>query len=178
MAGPEVSLWTVWVEVLPHSVVAHGWIPFLVVTLLALLASVLYVLWYRSDRPSDKAPGASLVSILGLFVTLVSALLVPVDIFLTSFMKTSDGSWKPWADQPEVRQSLESSILYTYYGCYGAILAFCFLFIPGTFFYHGPAEETVMLSSILFTVLYNVQSVGERLCHATKFTALSIFGFR
>ena len=133
MAGSEVSLWTVWVEVLPHSVVAHGWIPFLVVTLFALLASVLYVLWYRSDRPSDKAPGASLVSILGLFVTLVSALLVPVDVFLTSFMKTSDGSWKSWADQPEVRQSLESSILYTYYGCYGVILAFCFLFISQSF---------------------------------------------
>ena len=31
---------------LPHGVVAHGWIPFLVVTVVALVFSVLYVIWY------------------------------------------------------------------------------------------------------------------------------------
>ena len=31
---------------LPHGVVAHGWIPFVVVTVVALVFSVLYVIWY------------------------------------------------------------------------------------------------------------------------------------
>ena len=31
---------------LPHGVVAHGWIPFVAVTVVALVFSVLYVIWY------------------------------------------------------------------------------------------------------------------------------------
>ena len=67
---------------LPHSVVAHGWIPFMVgswdshdlrnmfsslqiVTLLALVFSVLYVVWYRSDRPRHRALGTSIIAVLG-----------------------------------------------------------------------------------------------------------------
>ena len=34
---------------LPHGVVAHGWIPFVVVTVVALVFSVLYVIWYAQQ---------------------------------------------------------------------------------------------------------------------------------
>ena len=61
-------------------------------------------------------------------MSLVTSILVPVDIFLVSFMKNSDGkeepamsvssnlynitgSWKPWAENPDVRESLKNSIL-------------------------------------------------------------------
>ena len=67
---------------LPHSVIAHGWIPFVVsdfilffeenilfssqvVTVLSLIFSVLYVIWYRSDRPHQRAHGTSTVAVLG-----------------------------------------------------------------------------------------------------------------
>ena len=77
-------------------------------TILCLIFSVLYVIWYRSDRPHQRAHGTSTVAVLGetkywrlvhrlnfiiagLFMSLVTSILVPVDIFLVSFMKNSDG---------------------------------------------------------------------------------------
>lgn len=154
---------------LPHSVVAHGWIPFLIVMLLALIFSVLYVMWYRSDKSRDKAPGTTAIAILGLFVSLITSILVPVDVFLVSFMKNDDGSWKPWAESEEVRESLKSSILHAYYSCYGLILFFAFFLIPANFFYHG-----------LDTSLEDDDdepTVSQRLCHSFKYVLLSVFLF-
>ena len=41
-----------------------------------LVFSVLYVIWYRSDRPQHKAHGTSTIAVLGLFMTLVTTILV------------------------------------------------------------------------------------------------------
>jgi len=159
----------VMVQTLPHSVVAHGWIPFTVVTALALVFSVLYVVWYRSDKPHHRAVGTSTIAVLGLFVSLVTSILVPVDVFLISYMKNSDGSWKPWAESSEVRDSLKDSILYAYYTCYAIILFFAFLLIPSNFFYHGldPGLEEDEVEP----------TVGQRLCHSAKYTVLTVFMF-
>jgi len=157
------------VNSLPHSVIAHGWIPFLIVTALSLVFSVLYVIWYRSDRPQHKAHGTSTIAVLGLFMTLVTTILVPVDVFLVSFMKNADGSWKPWAEDSDVRDSVKDSILYTYYFCYSVIFFFSFLVIPSNYFYHGldtGLEEDDVEPS--FT---------EKVCHSLKYTLLSIFIF-
>jgi len=157
------------VRSLPHSVVAHGWIPFVVVTALALLFSVVYIVWYRSDKPRDRALGTSIIAVLGLFVSLVTSILIPVDVFLISFMKTSDGSWKPWAESSDVRDSLKDSILYAYYACYSLILFFSFFLIPANYFYHGldPGLEEDEVEP----------TVGQRLCHSLKYTLLTLFIF-
>jgi len=156
-------------ESLPHSVIAHGWIPFIIVTVLCLIFSVLYVVWYRSDRPHQKAHGTSTVAVLGLFMSLVISILVPVDIFLVSFMKNSDGSWKPWAENPDIRESLKNSILYTYYTCYSLILLLSFLVIPSNYFYHGLDagldEDDVE------------PTIGQKICHSVKFSLLSVLLF-
>ena len=70
-------------------------------------------------RPQDKSPGSSAIAVLGLTLALMTSLLVPVDVFLVSYMKNSDGSWKPWAESEEVRESLKSSLLWAYYAAYG-----------------------------------------------------------
>jgi len=155
-------------ESLPHSVVAAGWVPFTLVSLLTLLLSTLFVLWNRSSRPQDKSPGSSAIAVLGLTLALMTSLLVPVDVFLVSYMKNSDGSWKPWAESEEVRESLKSSLLWAYYAAYGGILIFTFLLIPSNFFYHGlPHQDEEG----------NEPSFGIKLCHALKFTLLSCFLF-
>ena len=78
------------------------------VTVLCLIFSVLYVIWFRSDRPHQRAHGTSTVAVLGemkdnvdgnivfyissgLFISLLTSILVPVDIFLVSYMKNNDG---------------------------------------------------------------------------------------
>jgi hypothetical protein len=51
------------------------------------------------------------VTISSLFFTLITAFIVPVDVFLVSYMKSSDGTFKPWAVDPEVRANLQVPIL-------------------------------------------------------------------
>jgi len=137
------------------------------VSVLALLFSVLYVLWYRSLRPADKSPGASTISVLGLFISLITSLLVPVDVFLISYMKNADGTWKPWAETEEQRETLTDTILYAYYTCYSIILVLTFLLIPSNFFYHGLSNQSGDED--------DSPSVQARLCHSIKYTLLFIF---
>jgi len=154
---------------LPHSVVAHGWIPFVVVTAMSLIFSLVYVVWYRSDRPNHRALGTFIIAVLGLFVSLVTSILVPVDVFLISYMKNSDGSWKPWADSSDVRDSLKDSITYGYYTCYSIILFFAFFLIPSNYFYHGLSPGSEEDDEEV--------TVGQRLCHSFKYTTLTLFIF-
>ena len=142
---------------------------FQVVTTVSLVFSVLYVIWYRSDRPHHKAHGTSTIAVLGLFISLVTTAMVPVDVFLVSFMKNSDGTWKPWADDAEVRESLKNSVMYGYYACYSLIFLFSFIIIPSNYFYHGLDvgldEDDVE------------PSLTQKLCHSFKYTLLSVFLF-
>ena len=139
------------------------------VSAISLVFSILFVIWYRSDRPHHKAHGTSVIAVLGIFTTLVTTALVPVDVFLVSFMKNSDGTWKPWAEDSEVRDSLKNSILYAYYACYSLIFLFSFLIIPSNYFYHGLDagldEDDVE------------PSVSQKMCHSLKYTLLSVFLF-
>ena len=142
---------------------------FQIVTTASLVFSVLYVIWYRSDRPHHKAHGTSLIAVLGLFTTLVTTALVPVDVFLVSFMKNGDGTWKPWADDPEVRESLKNSVMYAYYASYSLIFLFSFIIIPSNYFYHGldvGLEEDDVEPSL-----------SQKICHSFKYTLLSAFLF-
>ena len=81
----------------------------------------------------------------------------------------SVGTWKDWAQDSDVRESLKNSTLYAYYFCYSIIFVFSFLIIPSNFFYHGldvgPDEDDVE------------PSFRERICYSIKFTLLSIFIF-
>lgn len=155
------------VDSLPHGVVAAGWIPFTAVTVLALIFSTLYVLWYRSSKEDEYAPGASAIAILGLCTTLLTLALVPVDVFLISYMKNDNGTFKLWAQDPSVRDSLKDSILYAYYACYSVILTFAFLIIPANFFYHGATSEDEQ----------DEPSVSTKLCRSFKFTLLFLLLF-
>ena len=141
-------------------------------------------------RSQDKAPGSSAIAVLGLTLALMTSLLVPVDVFLVSYMKNPDGSWKPWAESEEVRESLKSSLLWAYYFAYGGILVFTFLLIPSNFFYHGLPPQVKIHHRRPHQHHHcrrrhhdhqdeegNEPSSGKKLCHAFKFTLLSCFLF-
>jgi LMBR1 domain-containing protein 1 len=98
---------------IPHSVLAAGWIPFIVVLLLAVAFSVVYVLWYRSHISEEKSCSATCISIAALSITLLASSIVPVDVFLVSYMKFDNGTYKPWAVDPEVRNALADAVLDT-----------------------------------------------------------------
>ncbi|TRY62684.1 hypothetical protein TCAL_04648 [Tigriopus californicus] len=113
---------------------ATGWIPFIVVFLLSLLFSTTYIMWFRSVLVNERSKSATFFSVLALTITLVSSALVPVDVFLVSYMKESNGTFKTWAQDESVRMGLERSMLFTYYGFYGIVLVMAFFLLPLVFF--------------------------------------------
>lgn len=76
-------------------------------------------------------------------------------------MKTENRDFKPWANDSEVRQSYENSILYGYYALYGCMILFLFFIIPFIYFYYEESDEE------MFTR-------GSRVCIAFRYTIFFI----
>ncbi|XP_005110319.1 probable lysosomal cobalamin transporter [Aplysia californica] len=124
---------------IPGAVVAAGWIPFMVVIVLTLLFSGFYVRYYMSKYDSEVS--TTITAIIALTITLLTSALVPVDIFLVSYMKDSDGMFKDWANSSSVRDETEDTVLIAYYVLYG-LVAFClFLLLPFMYFFFEEKEE-------------------------------------
>ena len=73
---------------------AIGWSVFAICLIGSLIFSWLFVLWLRSVRENESSGFTNLIVSLCLCITIVSALLVPVDVFLVSSMKNADGSYQ------------------------------------------------------------------------------------
>ena len=77
-----------------------------------------------------------MVSVLALFVTLLTSAVIPVDVFLVSFMKHENGTFKPWAHNNGTRESIEGAVTYMYYTLYGLVALFIFVLLPFAYFYY------------------------------------------
>lgn len=139
---------------LPASVVAAGWIPFVVTVLVTLATSFLYIKYFSSKYESTVI--TSVTASLALSVALFTTCLVPVDVFLVSFMKNSNGTFKDWALDPMVRDSLENTILYAYYALYGCMGLFMFFILPFVYFYYEEQDS--------------IATTGSKICGALKYT--------
>ncbi|XP_064624509.1 probable lysosomal cobalamin transporter [Lineus longissimus] len=138
----------------PSSVLAVGWIPFTVVLLLILFFSFIYIRYFQSKYDSELS--STIVSIFALAVALFTSALVPVDIFLVSFMKNRNGTFKPWANISEDRDSMEDTVLYAYYSLYILVMVFMFFILPFVYFYYEEKDDD--------------QPQKARCCSAFKFT--------
>jgi len=143
----------------PHSVLAAGWIPFVVCVILTIIFSFFYIRYFQSKYESEVS--SSIVSMLGLVVVLLTTAVIPVDIFLVAFMKDDQGHFKPWAESNETRQSLQQDVLYTYYAMYMCVMLFLFLLLPFSYFFYEEADEDV--------------SNKSRTCTALKYTLVFAF---
>ena len=153
--------------------IATGWILFGFCLVGSLIFSWCYILYLRSLRHEEKSTWTNFISVLCLTITIVSAGLVPVDVFLVSSMKTSNGTYEEWAKDPQTRSALMWHVQLAYYALFSLILVLAFLVLPSTFFYftastldedeEGEAGEEV-----------EAQSTGKRLCRALKFTSASV----
>ncbi|XP_032626233.1 lysosomal cobalamin transport escort protein LMBD1 isoform X4 [Chelonoidis abingdonii] len=81
-----------------------------------------------------------MTAILALAIALITSALLPVDIFLVSYMKNQNGTFKEWADANVTRQ-IEDTVLYGYYTLYSIILFSVFLWIPFVYFYYEEKDE-------------------------------------
>ncbi|XP_051469674.1 lysosomal cobalamin transport escort protein LMBD1 isoform X2 [Apus apus] len=115
-----------------------GWCLFGLALLAILIFCWVYVRKYQSRRESEVI--STITAIFALAVALISSALLPVDIFLVSYMKNPNGTFKDWADANVSRQ-IEDTVLYGYYTLYSIILFCVFLWIPFVYFYYEEKEE-------------------------------------
>ncbi|PRD28894.1 UNVERIFIED_CONTAM: lysosomal cobalamin transporter [Trichonephila clavipes] len=142
---------------LPSFVSAYGWVPFVVAILLSILFSSLYVKRFRCRSERDKC--SSMIVTIGISIALLSASLLPVDVFLVSYMKNSDGTFKEWATN-STRQAVEDSVTYTYYSLYGIILFYTFFVLPLSYFSYEERDEdsrnsfSVFTTALIYTLVF------------------------
>ncbi|XP_025951667.1 lysosomal cobalamin transport escort protein LMBD1 isoform X3 [Dromaius novaehollandiae] len=89
-----------------------GWCLFGLALLAILIFCWVYVRKYQSRRESEVV--STITAIFALAIALISSALLPVDIFLVSYMKNQNGTFKDWADANVSRQ-IEDTVLYGYY---------------------------------------------------------------
>ncbi|NXB48806.1 LMBD1 protein, partial [Leucopsar rothschildi] len=115
-----------------------GWCLFGLALLVILIFCWVYVRKYQSRRESEVI--STITAIFALAVALITSALLPVDIFLVSYMKNQNGTFKVWADSNVSRQ-IEDTVLYGYYTLYSIILFCVFLWIPFVYFYYEEKED-------------------------------------
>jgi hypothetical protein len=90
----------------PASVAAAGWAPLAAAFVLALIFSAAFVLWHRSVHVGESHALSTTMATVGLTITLLSSVLVPVDVFLVSMSKNRNGTYRAWAANPDERFSI------------------------------------------------------------------------
>uniref|UniRef100_A0A8K9XBH6 Lysosomal cobalamin transport escort protein LMBD1 n=1 Tax=Oncorhynchus mykiss TaxID=8022 RepID=A0A8K9XBH6_ONCMY len=86
---------------------------------------------YQSRQESEVI--STITAICALAIALITSALLPVDIFLVSYMKHPNGTYK-------VRQ-IEDTVLYAYYSLYSLLLFCVFLWIPFVYFYYEEKDD-------------------------------------
>ncbi|KAK6180086.1 hypothetical protein SNE40_012298 [Patella caerulea] len=136
---------------IPSFVLAAGWIPFVVILVCILIFSASYIRYYMSKYDSELS--STLAAIFALAVALFTTALIPVDIFLVSYMKNSNGDYEDWANSSSVRKEIERSVLYAYLSLY-CLVAFCiFILLPFIYFFYEEKDEASTCKSRCCTAL-------------------------
>lgn len=116
-----------------------GWSIFTLILLVILVFCWVYIRKFQSRQESEVV--STITAICALAIALITSALLPVDIFLVSFMKYPNGTYKEWAANNETRGKIEDSVLYGYYTLYSIILLCVFLWIPFVYFYYEERDD-------------------------------------
>uniref|UniRef100_A0A8K9XZ01 Lysosomal cobalamin transport escort protein LMBD1 n=1 Tax=Oncorhynchus mykiss TaxID=8022 RepID=A0A8K9XZ01_ONCMY len=118
---------------------ALGWSIFALVFLVILSFCWVYIRKYQSRQESEVI--STITAICALAIALITSALLPVDIFLVSYMKHPNGTYKEWAENNETRGQIEDTVLYAYYSLYSLLLFCVFLWIPFVYFYYEEKDD-------------------------------------
>nr|XP_027197934.1 probable lysosomal cobalamin transporter isoform X2 [Dermatophagoides pteronyssinus] len=126
-------------------------------SLFALLFIIIFSIYYvrKYSNLEDSIRTTNITAIISLIIALLTCSLLPVDIFIVSSMKYSNGTFKEWASNITERQHFSNQILYTYYSLYSLIFMFIFLVIPFVYFYFEERESSIFDTNPLLTSLRN-----------------------
>lgn len=116
----------------------------------------------RYRNPYEQDLISFVTSVFSLIVVLITSALLPVDIFLVSYMKEENGTFKEWASDNATRQQVESSVMYSYYALYGVVFVLLFALIPFVYFFFEEKNDDGFGNE-------------DRLCTAFKYTVGFVF---
>ncbi|XP_037077362.1 probable lysosomal cobalamin transporter [Pollicipes pollicipes] len=124
----------------PPSFFAAKWIVIIISILMVSAVSWLYVLYYQhSRRRSWLVSGLVAAS---LSVTLLVLVIIPVDVYAISSLKTKEGQFEPWASTNASRARVEDTIMNGYYVLYSLVFFVVFFLMPfAYFFYREPSDQ-------------------------------------
>lgn len=83
--------------------------------LFMIVYMVKFVFRYKSEYESN--PLCTATVLFCLLITLLTAFVIPIDIFLVSFIKDHDGTLKPWATNQTLTM-IDEGVYATYYSKY------------------------------------------------------------
>lgn len=128
--------------------------------MISFFFSISYVKYYQHKR--EKEFGSTMVTTLALTTGLLTIALVPVDIYMVSSLKNSDGSFAEWAS-PENIASIKTISQDAYFAFYGLSILFSFLFLPLSYFFYEEKDEVEnpgclkrLSKASVFTVIFLV----------------------
>lgn len=82
-------------------------------------------------------------AVLALAAALLTSALLPVDVFMVSFMKDPQGNFKEWAANGTSRAAAEDTLVWAYYVLYSIVLLFAFLVLPFAYFFSEDEDDEV-----------------------------------
>ncbi|XP_063968000.1 probable lysosomal cobalamin transporter [Lytechinus pictus] len=124
--------------------------------LLLLLCAVFYYIFSLKSVLHSECSSTT-TAILSLCASVLTVTLIPVDIFLVSSFKDSNGTFEDWAADNITRDEIQRDIQYCYYALYCCNAFFLFVVIPFVMFYYEEGDE---------------DATGfQRCCTASKYTA-------
>uniref|UniRef100_A0A673ZQR0 Lysosomal cobalamin transport escort protein LMBD1 n=1 Tax=Salmo trutta TaxID=8032 RepID=A0A673ZQR0_SALTR len=144
-----------------------------------------YIRKYQSRQESEVI--STITAICALAIALITSALLPVDIFLVSYMKHPNGTYKEWAESNETRGQIEDTVLYAYYSLYSILLFCVFLWIPFVYFYYEEKDDdninkcsqvkNALKYTIGFIIVYGVPALSFSISSLTLIGMLAVITY-
>ncbi|XP_072181462.1 probable lysosomal cobalamin transporter, partial [Diadema setosum] len=108
-----------------------------------LLLIAIFFLIHGLKSVIHSGSNPSTTAFLSLCVSVLTVALIPIDIFLVSSMKDSNGTFEDWAADNVTRSNIQQYMQYSYYALYCCNAVLIFFVIPFVMcFYKGDEDST------------------------------------
>jgi len=124
---------------LPDYVTNSIWLPLVAAFIAISVFSFFYMRRYRKKYETDLI--SFLVSVFALILVFILTALAPVDTFIVSEMKTSDGVFKDWSANLTDRKAIEQNVQIGYIVLYSFICFTVFCILPFTYFLYDSRDD-------------------------------------
>ncbi|XP_022706035.1 probable lysosomal cobalamin transporter [Varroa jacobsoni] len=145
-------------------VVFSGYIPLILTAAFTICMAWFYTRRYACTIRSNWASHVAIIS--GLTFSLLTMLLIPLDVFFASYAKLPNGTWADWAKNGSLLQDVEDTLEDTYFVFYSIVLVHLFVILPFVYFYSEDSANLLLEAS-----------VGSRIGRAILFTLVFPLAF-